>query len=292
MYNIGIIGKGFVGSAAAHGFSEAVGYKAGIRIYDKIESRSNATLSETVNESDFLFVSVPTPANDDGSIHLDILDECLNDIDNVNKRNDNIILIRSTIIPGTSRILQKKYKNLNIVFNPEFLTERSALFDFINQSRYVLGGEKEHVRKVSQFFKHRFGESISVIETDYETAELIKYVCNIYFATKISFLNEMKLIAEKINADWSTVLEGYLRDGRIGHSHVNVPGHDGKKGFGGSCFPKDIQALINFAEKNDININTVKGAWQTNLEVRPERDWENLKGRAVAQEKKDLKDKS
>ena len=103
MYNIGIIGKGFVGSAAAHGFSEAVGYKAGIRIYDKIESRSNATLSETVNESDFLFVSVPTPANDDGSIHLDILDECLNDIDNVNKRNDNIILIRSTIIPGTSR---------------------------------------------------------------------------------------------------------------------------------------------------------------------------------------------
>ena len=156
----------------------------------------------------------------------------------------------------------------------------------------MLGGEKEHVRKVSQFFKHRFGESISVIETDYETAELIKYVCNIYFATKISFLNEMKLIAEKINADWSTVLEGYLRDGRIGHSHVNVPGHDGKKGFGGSCFPKDIQALINFAEKNDININTVKGAWQTNLEVRPERDWENLKGRAVAQEKKDLKDKS
>ena len=71
-----------------------------------------------------------------------------------------------------------------------------------------------------------------------------------------------------------------------------MPGHDGKKGFGGSCFPKDIQALINFAEKNDININTVKGAWQTNLEVRPERDWENLKGRAVAQEKKDLKDKS
>ena len=108
MYNIGIIGKGFVGSAAAHGFSEAVGYKAGIRIYDKIESRSNATLSETVNESDFLFVSVPTPANDDGSIHLDILDECLNDIDNVNKRNDNIILIRSTTVSYTHLTLPTK----------------------------------------------------------------------------------------------------------------------------------------------------------------------------------------
>ena len=79
-------------------------------------------------------------------------------------------------------------------------------------------------------------------------------------------------------------LDGFFRDGRVGHSHMNVPGHDGKFGFGGSCFPKDIQAMINFGESLGLNMNTLKGAWNTNLEVRPERDWEDLKGRAVVDE--------
>ena len=281
MHNIGIIGKGFVGSAAAHGFSAGVGYKAKIRIYDKRKELSNCSLEETVNESDFIFISVPTPANQDGSIHLNILEDCLSEIAEVNKRDDNIVLIRSTIIPGTSRNFQQQFKNLNIVFNPEFLTERSALFDFINQSRYVLGGDQKNTNKVANLFRDRFGKTISLIETDFETAEMIKYLCNVYFATKISFLNEMKLISDEVNAEWETVLEGFLRDGRVGHSHVNVPGHDGKKGFGGSCFPKDIQAIINFSNQLGVNLNTIKGAWKTNLEIRPERDWEKLEGRAV-----------
>ena len=89
------------------------------------------------------------------------------------------------------------------------------------------------------------------------------------------------LSSMNFNADWEKVIEGFIRDGRVGSSHTNVPGHDGKLGFGGSCFPKDIQALINFAEKNNLDLNVVKGAWKTNLEVRPEKDWEKLKGRAV-----------
>ena len=105
---------------------------------------------------------------------------------------------------------------------------------------------------------------------------IIYFLFGIFASTALS-----KLIAEKINADWSTVLEGYLRDGRIGHSHVNVPGHDGKKGFGGSCFPKDIQAMINFSKVLGVDSNVLKGAWKTNLKVRPEQDWKKLKGRAV-----------
>ena len=104
---------------------------------------------------------------------------------------------------------------------------------------------------------------------------------NCFFTTKISFLNEMHQIAEKCGVDWTTALDGLFRDGRVGHSHMNVPGPDGKLGFGGSCFPKDIQALIHFGEHLGLNMNTLKGAWETNLEVRPERDWEDLKGRAV-----------
>jgi UDPglucose 6-dehydrogenase len=76
-------------------------------------------------------------------------------------------------------------------------------------------------------------------------------------------------------------LKGFAADQRIGDSHLNVPGPDGKLGFGGSCFPKDINAFIDFAEKLDIDLHTIKGAWKTNLEVRPEKDWEQLKGRSV-----------
>ena len=107
---------------------------------------------------------------------------------------------------------------------------------------------------------------------------------NTFFATKISFLNDMKLLADKCGVIWEDAVEGFVRDGRVGHSHLNVPGHDGKFGFGGSCFPKDIQALINFGENRGVDMNVLKGAWKTNLEVRPERDWEKLKGRAVVDE--------
>ena len=107
---------------------------------------------------------------------------------------------------------------------------------------------------------------------------------NCFFTTKISFLNEMHQIAEKCGVDWTTALDGLFRDGRVGHSHMNIPGPDGKFGFGGSCFPKDIQAMINFGESLGLNMSTLRGAWNTNLEVRPERDWEELKGRAVVDE--------
>jgi len=281
---IGIIGKGFVGSAVQFGFSSSVGVDVDIKVYDKDQSKSTHTLQEVVLESDIIFLSVPTPSNKDGTINLDIVDEALNDIDVYSASVDNIILLRSTVIPGTTRKLQEKYPNLRIVFNPEFLTERSANFDFINQTRFILGGNPNSVKEVSELFRQRFGHSISIVETNYETAELIKYMGNTFFCTKISFLNDMKLLADKCGAIWEHAVEGFVRDGRIGHSHLNVPGHDGKYGFGGSCFPKDIQALIKYGDENGVDMRVLKAAWETNLKVRPERDWEQLKGRAVVDE--------
>jgi UDPglucose 6-dehydrogenase len=232
---------------------------------------------------------VPTPSNKDGSMNLDIVKQVLQEISDVNQNPHNIILLRSTVTPGTTRKLQEHFNNIRIIFNPEFLTERSAKFDFINQSRFILGCgdsdfEKYQTEEVADLFRDRFGDSISIIETNFETAELIKYMNNCFFATKVSFLNEMYQIAEKSGVDWDMALDGFVRDGRVGHSHMNVPGPDGKMGFGGSCFPKDIQAIINYGESLDLNMNTLKGVWNTNLEVRPEKDWENLKGRAVVDE--------
>ena len=236
------------------------------------------------NSFGFNHSSLPTPSTKEGSISLDILQDCLEDINKIALQTESyqaIYLIRSTVVPGTTRAFQEKFPKLNLVFNPEFLTERSANFDFISQTRYVLGGEEQNVRKVSELYKDRFGKTVTSIETDFESAELIKYVCNTFFATKVSFLNEMRLLSDKVEANWEDVMEGFLRDGRVGNSHSQVPGPDGKFGFGGSCFPKDIQALINFGDETGVDLPVLKGAWKTNLKVRPEKDGELLKGRAV-----------
>ena len=238
--SIGIIGKGFVGTAVAHGFSHQTGYGADIRIYDANPEKSQNTLEDTVNDSEFIFLSVPTPADKDGFNDLSIVKSVLKNIDSVCTSPDNIILVRSTVVPGTTRDLQKKFPNLRLVFNPEFLTERSASFDFINQTRVILGGEKNYTQRVKYLYKHRFGDYLPVIETNFETAEMIKYMNNLFFATKVSFLNEMKLLGDKVGVNWNEAVDGFVLDGRVGHSHLSVPGPDGKFGFGGSCFPKDI----------------------------------------------------
>lgn len=274
VYKIGIIGKGFVGGAVAAGFSASTGFESEIRVFDIDPKKSINSLEDTVNQSEFLFVSVPTPASKDGSINLKPLQSCLNSINAALSDNQPIILIRSTIVPGSSRYFQEMFPHLRLVFNPEFLTERNALFDFISQQRFILGGKSEDINRVKDLLIARFGKTTNIIETNFETAELIKYMCNTFFATKVSFMNEMFLISQKIGADWDLAREGFIRDGRVGISHTNVPGHDGRLGFGGHCFPKDIQAMIDFSKSLGINSHTLEGAWKTNLEVRPERDWE------------------
>ena len=278
---IRIVVNGFVGSAVRYGFSTNVGCDVEVKVYDKDANKSTDTLSD-VTKSDIIFLSVPTPSNLDGSMNIDIVDKALSDIDE--HGTNAVILLRSTVVPGTTNKLQGKYPNLRLVFNPEFLTERSANFDFINQDRVILGGDINDVEVAESLFKSRFGSTISILKTNYETAELIKYMTNTFFATKISFLNDMKLIADKSGVIWKDAIDGFIRDGRVGHSHLDVTGHDGKYGFGGSCFPKDIQALINFGNGLGIEMSVLKGAWKTNLKVRPEKDWENLKGRAIVDE--------
>ena len=281
---IGIVGRGFVGSAVEFGFSPNVGCDAEVRVHDKDPNKSLHPLEETVNQSDFIFVSVPTPANADGSINLDVVYQAFEDIARVNNRKDNVILLRSTVVPGTTRKISELNPNLNIVFNPEFLTERSAKFDFINQARFILGGDSKNTKMVADLYRWRFGKTTPIIETNFETSEIIKYMNNCYLATKVSFLNEMYKIGEKAGVDWDMAVEGFVRDGRIGHSHLSVPGPDGKLGFGGSCFPKDVRAMKAYAKELNVNSQVLDGVWNKNLEVRPEQDWKKLKGRSIVDE--------
>jgi UDPglucose 6-dehydrogenase len=274
MQKIGIVGNGFVGNSVAFGFSPT----HEIRIHDK-DPKKNLNTLEEVLECNYVFVCVPTPMNPDGSINLDIVHKALQEIEVYNTK-DNIIILKSTMIPGTTKKISDTYPSLNLVFNPEFLTERTAKLDFLTQARIILGGDKKYTAKVKKLFQERFVHCY-VIETDMITAELIKYMNNVFFASKVSIMNEFKQICEEIGADWNNAVKGFAADQRIGDSHLNVPGPDGKLGFGGSCFPKDINAFISMANDLGINIPTIEGAWKTNLNVRPERDWEELEGRAV-----------
>jgi nucleotide sugar dehydrogenase len=282
MIKIGIVGNGFVGNAVLKGFSNYANDKYQIKVFDKDTSKSFNSLDETINDSDYIFLSVPTPAKKSGEIDLSILNKSLKEINNIS-RNKNIILIRSTIVPGTTRALQNKYPKLNFVFNPEFLTERNAVDDFSNLNRIILGGELLHTSKVEEFYRTRFGNKVEILKTNFQTAELIKYMNNLFLATKVSFLNEMKLLAKKVDVDWNKAIQGFKLDDRMGNSHDSIPGHDGKLGFGGSCLPKDIQALINFAKCYNLDMHVLQGAWKTNLLVRPDKDWKKLKGRAVSE---------
>ena len=280
---IGIIGKGFVGSAVEYCFSCDSKFQTNIKVYDKNPALCTHTLSDTINDSDIVFLSVPTPANSDGSINTNIVENILTAI-NQCRKNDSVILLRSTVVPGTTDFFSKKFPELKIVFNPEFLTEKNANYDFMNQSRIILGGEKKLTDRVSELYNWRFEHSVPIIQTNFQTAELIKYMNNCFLATKVSFMNEMKLIASEINVDWNKAIEGFIGDPRVGTSHTNVPGNDGKLGFSGSCFPKDLQAIIHFAESIHIDTKVLKGTWETNLKMRPSRDWEELRGRAVNKE--------
>jgi|TARA_Y100000310_G_scaffold66209_1_gene61592 UDPglucose 6-dehydrogenase len=275
--SIGIVGYGFVGQAIAFGFSPVVD----VRVYDKDPLLSMNTLEETINNSDIVFVCVPTPMKPDSSIDLSIVESVFQNIAEVNKNKENVIVLKSTVIPGTTESLSNKYSSLNIVFNPEFLTERKAKFDFLNQSRVILGGDEASTKKVASLYNKRF-KTLQIIFSDSKTAELVKYFNNVFFAVKVSFANEMKKVCEAVGADWDTALAGFVADSRVADSHLHVPGPDGKLGFGGTCFPKDLCAFITFAEKLGVPANVIKGAWDTNLEVRPNKDWEKLKGRAVS----------
>lgn len=276
--NIGIIGNGFVGSAVAHGFS----LWAKVRIYDKNHKISTHKLKDVVEKSDVLFVCVPTPmdASNDNRIDLSILDSVMEEIFKYNDSytgDDAVVVIKSTVTPGTTKKYEKLYPTMKIVFNPEFLSERTAKLDFNNPSRIILGGTWEAREPVEKLYRDRFPH-VTIIHTDSKSAEFTKYACNCFFAAKISIMNEFYEAAEKQKLDWNAIVGGMLTSGWINPMHTLVPGTDGNYGFGGKCFPKDINAFIKYFEECDVEPLILKASWQKNLQVRENKNWLQIDG--------------
>lgn len=282
MQEIGIIGQGFVGSAVREGMQNY--FK--IFAFDKDPNKfSNATSAfNVVENTELTFLCVPTPMRKSGQCDLNILNAALDEISKsataLNKKN-YIVVIKSTIPPGTTDHLSSIYTNLELVFNPEFLTEANAVDDYKNQNRIVIGGDRPGTTKVKQVFSKAFPK-VPIIKTSATIAEMIKYVTNTFLALKVSYANEMYQICQGLGIDYDKVIEYARYDERLGNSHWSVPGPDGDFGFSGSCFPKDVQALIYQAKLLGVDPEVLEAAWSKNLKVRASKDWEQLKGRAVS----------
>jgi len=279
MINIGIIGLGFVGGSINKFFSN----KAKVRSYDINGLGNSGSIEEVFNNSDFIFVCIPTPMKKSGECDTSIVESVLIELSKINSE-DKIIILKSTVPLGCSEKFASNLKIPNLIFNPEFLTEANAYEDFVNQDRIILGGIDKFTNKAESFFRIFFDNKVAIIKTNYTTAELVKYTTNCFLATKVSFANEIHSISEHFNLNFSELMSIVTLDSRINNSHLKVPGPDGKKGYGGSCFPKDMNALKYTFESNGIQSTILKGSIERNENIdRVEKDWEKLKGRAVSE---------
>lgn len=269
--NIGIIGNGFVGSAMSCGLRDA--HK--IFVYDINPDRSSHTLQDTVNTCDVIFICVPTPSRSDGSIDLSVIENTIKSISHI--RTDKLISIKSTVIPGTCDAMADAY-NVRIVSNPEFLTERIAQQDFMNPRAVIIGGATKDCSIVEDVYREVYEplqtsevggiNHVQYIITGAKEAEMIKYVTNCFFASKVALMNQFYSMCEVAGIDYNEVISGVMADGRIFPMHIDVPGHDGKRGFGGHCFPKDINALISFAKTIGADTQLLEAVWKYNKEIR------------------------
>ncbi len=268
--NIGIFGVGIVGGATAKGFEKS--HK--LFLYDKYRDCGSSP-KEIAQNIEVVFICVPTPMMKSGKIDLSAVYESVETLSEYLSPEDNtIIVIRSTAVSGSTDKLAQAFRQRNFAVNPEFLKEVSAEEDFLKNERVVIGVKDDAVfEKVKKVYVEA-GFECPIIKTSFKEAEFLKYFSNSFLATKVSFANEMYKIAQALGIDYNKAKDLLLMDSRIGKSHLDVPGSDGDFGFGGKCFPKELNALIYLAREYHIRPYLLEEAWRTNLRYRKNKDWE------------------
>ncbi len=258
---VGIVGYGFVGKALENGIDNSVSIL-------NIDPKLKTSIKDLVPfQPDIVFICVPTPLCEELSLDASIVHLVIDEI--LEHNIDSLIVLKSTILPNHLGKISKKVKKF--IYNPEFLREKHANDDFINSNLIVFGGEQRNIDEIKDFyFKKTKCTCKSYVETDLITASLIKYTINSFLATKVSFFNELKNIFVKADANdsWENFITYVQKDLRLGNSHMSVPGHDGKEGFGGACLPKDSIALLNFFKENNLDFRVLKSAIDVNNIIR------------------------
>ena len=261
MLNLGIIGKGFVGSAVANGFNKDCEQII-------VDPKYTDNTIEDVLDCKLIFVCVPTPVAEDGSCDVSIAKDVLTELNR--RQYKGVVVIKSTIIPDYLHEFKKTY-DLKIVYNPEFLTEANADEDFKNPPFQVFGGKWRDCEVVEKaYLRYSSVRIVPTFKVDLTTASLLKYTINSWLATKVTFFNELKELHELGSSmvSWEQFTDMLSRDERIGNSHMQVPGPDGEPGFGGHCLPKDTEALINYAQSKNIKLSLLEKAVNKNKKMR------------------------
>jgi UDPglucose 6-dehydrogenase len=251
---ISVIGaKGVVGSAVANYFN-SFGHDV-VRQDIKKGAGITTELKNALIGMDFVFVCVPTPPKYNGACDLSIVERLCIDIGRI-VSFENIplhIIFKSTTPPGSTArletILKKYCRRLEIAYNPEFLRQKHALEDMMKPSRIVVGSpNKEFANKVMDLYSST--ESYKDVFDSYEAAELVKYYANAYYATRISFFNQMKFFADEFNCDHNRIVRAIVADKSVGLHGSNPTGQP----YGGACLPKDVNAIISCGRMSGIDV--------------------------------------
>jgi len=255
---VAIIGHGYVGKAYNKIFPDAVIKEVDSKNFDE------------VNECELAIISVPTPTNGDGkSCDTSIVESIFEWL------KTPLILIKSTVTPGTTAKLQKKYPDLNIVFSPEYVGEGGYFVQYWNyphptDPRYhdfmILGGDKKITSRIVDIFIKKQGPHVRFMQTDSKTAEVIKYMENFFFAAKITFVNEIYECCKAFGIDYNEAREGWLLDNRVNKNHTAV--FTNSRGYQGKCIPKDTKALVAAAESAGYDPKFLKSIIESNNRIR------------------------
>ena len=260
--NVSIIGNGFVGKAVKNGLINVETYIVDPKLETKIEELE-------VFKPEIIFICVPTPMGKDGSQDIGIAIEVIEKIKHLSFQP--LIVMKSSVIP--SKIYDMTSIIDRFVYNPEFLREKYANEDFINSKLILFGGKSEDCEDLAKFYdNHTKCITRNYQITDAISASLCKYTINSYLATKVIFFNQIKDIFDKseTNEKWNNFIKFVSMDTRIGNSHMDVPGHDGRRGFGGACFPKDTNALLSYSQELEKELKLLKKVIKINNLIRDE----------------------
>lgn len=253
----GIIGVGAVGNALANSISSPV-------LYDK---HKNIGSVDEVNSADIIFICVPTPYDDKKGFDSSAIEEAFSII-----KGNKIVVIKSTVLPGTTERIQKIYPNHKILFNPEFLQEKTAKEDMKNPYEQIMGytfKSKEYAKEVLSFLPKAPNEFI----VPSKEAEMVKYFSNTFLATKVIFANQIYDLCKKLGVDYDLIKEMAKVSPRFAFSHFDV-WTDGFRGYSGKCLPKDTKSLIRFSDELGIDMSLLKLVDKKNEELLKKNDKE------------------
>jgi UDPglucose 6-dehydrogenase len=268
---IGIVGLGFVGSAIKYSLELK---DIDLVLFDKFKNGGIGKI-EDILSTDINFLALPTIFKEElkqyDKTAVNDICQFLNDM-----KYSGTVVLKSTVEPGTTASLEKKYSNLNFVHNPEFLTARTANEDFHNQQHIVLGkGPKcsnDSFDSVSKFFENNY-PSADLTKCNSTESESMKIFVNNFYSVKVQFFTELYLLCQKMNnCDFNNVKNMMLKNGWINPMHTDVPGPDGKISYGGLCFPKDTQALLGFMKSSDSSHSVIEATVKERDEMRDDFD--------------------